>query len=85
MLSSIDELKGTVQFLIDKFDSVTKKVQELEEKLLIHDQENKHLKTEVSRLSTRIARCEEEINNLQQYSRPGYFIYFFIFYFYEFA
>ena len=65
MLSSIDELKGTaVQFLSDKFDSVTKKVQELEEKLLITGQENKHLKTEVSRLSIRIARSEEEIRRL---------------------
>ena len=68
MLSSIDELKGAVQFLSDKFTSVTKKVQELEEKLLVSDQGNKHLKTEVSRLSTLIARSEEEMNNLQRYS-----------------
>lgn len=69
MLSTMDELKGTVQFLSDKFDLTIKKVQELEEKLLITDQENKHLKTEVSRLSTLVAHTVEELNNVQQYSR----------------
>lgn len=52
MLSTMDELKGTFQFLSDKFDLIIKKVQKLKEKLLITDQENKHRKTEVSRLST---------------------------------
>jgi hypothetical protein len=69
MMSIMDDLKESVKFLGDKFDSTIKKVEELKVKCDANVKENKCLKMEVLRLSNIIRQHDEEINHFQQYSR----------------
>jgi hypothetical protein len=69
MMSMMDSLSESVKFLGDKFDSIGKKVDVLEAKYESSVKENKCLKSKVLRLSNITKAQDEEINNMQQYSR----------------
>lgn len=66
---SIHELTNAVSFLSNKFDSIDKRVSEMEHNLKEVDKENSFLKAEVFRLSKAFLDVTEEINNIEQYSR----------------
>ena len=69
MMSMMDNLSESVKFLSDQFDSIGKKVDVLETKYESNLKENKCLKSEVLRLCNIIKAHDNEINNIQQYSR----------------
>jgi peptidoglycan hydrolase CwlO-like protein len=66
---AMDDLKQSVNFISDKFDSLTNKVSEVEEKCEDTLKENKFLKAEVLRLSYSIKQNSEALCNIEQYSR----------------
>ena len=66
---SIHELTNAVSFLSNKFDSIDKRVSEMEHNLKEVDKENSFLKAEVFRLSKAFLDVTEKINNIEQYSR----------------
>lgn len=65
----MDDLAESVKFISEKFDLITKRIDNLETKYTSVEKENKCLKAEVLRLSKCMDQHEEEINNMQQYSR----------------
>ena len=66
---SMTALKDSLEFLSDKYDSVDKRVKELEEKYLRIILENKFLTVEVSRLSESLNHVSAEMDNMNQYGR----------------
>jgi hypothetical protein len=66
---SMIALKDSLEFLSDKYDSVDKRVEELEEKYLRIIRENKFLTVEVSRLSESLNHVSAEMDNMNQYGR----------------
>ena len=69
LLLTINGLKDSVKFLSEKFDNVYKKVEELDKKVSDVQSENKCLKAEVLRLSGMVERQNNELNEIEQYSR----------------
>ncbi|XP_028409265.1 uncharacterized protein LOC114531859 [Dendronephthya gigantea] len=69
ILRVIDDLAISVQYMSDNFDSISKRIDDLDEKYKSVIDENKCLKAEVLRLSQMMSKQEEDINNLQQYTR----------------
>ena len=65
----MDELKDTVNFINDKFDSIERHIGGLEEKYQGIQQENRFRNTEVLRLSKVSNDLISEINDIEQYSR----------------
>ncbi len=51
IIQTVNDLNGSVKFLSDKFDNVYKKTESLDKELKDVKSENKHLKSEVLRLS----------------------------------
>lgn len=66
---SIGEFTASLKFLSDKYDSVDKRVGELETKCQMIAQENTFLKTEVLRLSRSLNDTLHDIDNMNQYGR----------------
>lgn len=66
---SIGEVKASLKFLSDKYDSVDKRVGELEIKCQTVVQENTFLRAEVLRLSRSLDDVSNEIDNMNQYGR----------------
>ena len=52
IMSTMDGPKESVHFISDKFDTITKNIDELEKRFSATELENKHLKAEVLRLSS---------------------------------
>ena len=65
----MDGLKESVNFMCDKFDTITQKIDELDKKISAVELENKHLKSEVLRLSSIVEHQSIQINDIEQYSR----------------
>ena len=66
---SIGEVKASLKFLSDKYDSADKRVSELEIKCQTVVQENTFLKAEVLRLSRSLDSVSKEMHNMSQYGR----------------
>jgi regulator of replication initiation timing len=66
---SIGEVKASLKFLSDKYDSVDKRVGELEIKCQTVVQENTFLRAEVLRFSRSLDDVSNEIDNMNQYGR----------------
>jgi hypothetical protein len=61
---AMDDLKLSVNFVSEKFDSLTMRVSEMEGKC-----EDKFLKAEILRLSNVVKQHSEVVSNIEQYSR----------------
>ena len=66
---AMDDLKLSVNFVSEKFDSLTMRVSEMEGKCEEALTENKFLKAEILRLSNVVKQHSEVISNIEQYSR----------------
>ena len=60
----MDDLKQSVNFVSEKFDSLTMIVSEVEEKCEEALTENKFLKAEILRLSNVVKQRSEDISNI---------------------
>ena len=69
LASFIDEIRQSVQFLSEKFDSVVVKVGELTTKAQTVTEENGYLKSEGVRLSGLVEQHSKSLNDIEQYSR----------------
>ena len=65
----MDDLKESVNFVSEKFDSLTSRVTDVQEKCKEALTGNKFLKAELLRLSNVIKQDSETLNNIEQYSR----------------
>ena len=65
----MDDLVESISFMSDKFESIVKRVSDVEVKCGMVEEENKCLRTEVMRLSKIVHQHVGEINELQQYFR----------------
>ena len=66
---AMDDLKQSVDFVSEKFDSLANRVSDVEEKCKDVQTENIFLKAEVLRLSNVIKQHSESLSNIEQYSR----------------
>ena len=66
---TMSELQLSVNFLSDRFDNVLQRLSDLETNCDSVKNENRHLKTEVLRLSGILERHSTELNEIEQYSR----------------
>ena len=69
VLSKLDGLVDSVQFMSDKFDELNEKVKVLEMELANVVQENKQFKSDNLNLSNNMKMNRESMNNLEQYTR----------------
>ena len=65
----MDGLKDLVNFMSDKFDTITQKIDELDNKISAVVLKNKHLKIEVLRFSSIVEHQSIQINDIEQCSR----------------
>ena len=66
---TLNGLANSVAFMSEKFESMVQRIDNVEAKCSVVEEENKRLKAEVLRLTKIAERHEGEINDLQQYSR----------------
>jgi uncharacterized coiled-coil DUF342 family protein len=69
IVQTVNELKDSLQFLSDKYDSVNKRVDELESKYNSVQQENKFLKAEILKLSKVSDDLDKNVDAMNQYGR----------------
>ena len=67
--STLQDLTNSVSFLSERFDTIDRKVKDLEIKTDAVYNENYNLKLETSRLSNIIEELKDNINDIEQYSR----------------
>ena len=73
LLLTMNGLQDSVEFLSEKYDNVYKKVEELDKKVSDVHSENKCLKAELLRMSAIVERQNNELNEIEQYSRRNCF------------
>ncbi|XP_028412580.1 uncharacterized protein LOC114535474 [Dendronephthya gigantea] len=69
IVQTVNDLKDSMQFLSDKYDSVNNRVDELESKYNLVQQENKFLKAEILKLSKVGDDLAKNVDAMNQYGR----------------